>query len=330
MDFSLLLTEWPVDPPITLSLVALAVLYALGVRYCLARGIARYLNIYRAAAFYAGLLTIQLALVSPLDYLASQLLLMHMLQHVLLTIVAAPLLVLGAPFWPLWRAFPRWLRRAALRPLVRARALRRLWRGLAGVFGNPKVAWLLFTGGFTLWHIPVLYEGALEQPVIHALEHMTFLGIGVLFWVHVFPAPPFHARLSSPLRILYVGLAAVQGNLVDSIFMFSTAPFYSFYAAVPRLAWFPGMPTPLEDQHIAGALMGTITTVLLSGVIAILLGLWLQEDERAGEQERGRLAARQHGHQQARQQVRQQVRTSLELDPLASLSAAQGPAATQG
>jgi cytochrome c oxidase assembly factor CtaG len=201
---------------------------------------------------------------------------------VLLTVVVAPLLVLGTPFWPLWRAFPRRVRRAVLSPLMRTPASRRWWHWLGNLLSHPAFAWIAFAGGFTVWHIPFLYDLALEQPTVHAIEHLTFLGTSALFWTQIIPSPPFATRLAYPLRALYTGAAAVQGNVIDALFMFSTTLFYPYYAQGARASW---MPTPLEDQHIAGALMGTMTTILMSVVVVILLGLWLLEDERAGEQE---------------------------------------------
>src|SRR5258706_514391 len=153
-----LLADWPFHPTIIAGVLLAAVLYWRGLSYSQSRGLARHVPWWRAAAFAAALLVLLLALDSPLESLADRFLWAHMLQHELLTLGVAPLLLFSAPWLPLWRSVPLPARRSTLRWILRRRWPRRLWHQLTRVLWTPTVAWLLFAGVFSLWHIPALYD----------------------------------------------------------------------------------------------------------------------------------------------------------------------------
>lgn len=277
---ALLVTHWSVQPTVTLGLGLVCLLYWRGLRYSRRRGIGRHYRAWQSAAFVGGVLTLFVALDSPVDYWSDIYLWVHMTQHELLTLVAAPLLVLSAPAWPLWRGVPLGWRRVSLRWLIRQRALRRYWHALSHALTRPVVAWVLFTGVFTVWHLPALYDYALAHEIVHVSEHMLFLGTALLFWAQVIPSQPLRVTLNYPKQMLYLGLAAIQANVLGSVFMFSTGVLYPHYAAFARSAT---DLTVLQDQHFAAAAMDLPGTfVFFIGIIA-LLGLWLQAEENAPE-----------------------------------------------
>lgn len=266
------LSDWPFHPPVAVGVLTAVLLYARGLSYALAHGSAGRFRRWHVAAFDCGVLLIWVALETPIDTCADRLLWVHMLQHELLIVGAAPLLVLSAPLMPLWRAVPLGMRRASLRWLTQqrwARHVSQLPHALRGAPGGVAgVAWLLFLGDAALWHLPAVYDLALRDPPIHDLEHLLFLGTALLFWAQVIPSPPWRPHLDDRARAFFVGSAGVVLHLFDFVFILAAVPLYPYYAAVPRT---PGMPTTLTDQAMAGGVM----ELLNMSVFAVAFGLLL-------------------------------------------------------
>jgi putative membrane protein len=233
---------------------------------------------WRAAAFYAGLGTIFIALATPIDSLAGKLFWVHMTQHVLLLGVAAPLIVIGAPWNSMWRPLPlRWRRRLA-RSVVGAPGFGPL-RAIARVLSRPGPAWLAFNVNLIFWHVPFAYEETLRNAGVHALEHILFVGSGVLLWAQVLRSPPMRLRLSSIGRVYYVVAATAVGWGLSLVLAFAPTALYPAYA---HLAHRPGGISELTDQHIAAGVM--LGPGSLAATLFVFLGLyrWLgQDDERA-------------------------------------------------
>lgn len=230
--------SWSLDPLVGFGLLASGILYARG-----ARRLTRPRSAARAAAFVGGLLAVAAALLSPLDRVSEALFSAHMLQHLVLMVVAAPLLVVGRPLATILLGLPRGVRRQAARlRAATAGPIRRLRR--------PAVAWVVLTIPLWAWHSPALYTAALERAPVHALEHATFLLPSVLVWSIVLRGRPrvLHGVLG---RALFLVAAALQGAILGALLLFATSPLYPVHADGPD-RW--GL-TPLEDQQLAGALM---------------------------------------------------------------------------
>lgn len=294
MDLQSLLTTWSFQPVVLLGIIVAALLYVRGLDYSLRRGIGPTIAWWRVVSYYLGLLAIFIALASVVDVESSQLLWVHMIQHDLLTLAGPPLILLGAPLWPLWRGVPRRLRLWLLRWMMRTRWPWRTASAARRIGGDPRVALGLFLGLFAAWHVPALYDAALYHPTIHIVEHLCFVAAALIFFAQVLPADggltAMHAgrpRLSYVRRVIYQCLAAVGLNVLGEIFIFSTAPFYPYYVGLPRT---PQMPSALVDQHLAGAAMSVPGTIVF--ILAVLWALtrWLREDEQAAlaEEERER------------------------------------------
>jgi cytochrome c oxidase assembly factor CtaG len=199
------------------------------------------------AAFLGGLGAIYLALASPIEPFAALLLQVHMAQHLLLMMAAPPLLWLGAPLFPLLRGLPRPVRTHWVAPLLASPALRRLFGGLT----HPLAALPLFVAATWLWHVPPVYDLALRSGGWHYLQHVCFLGTGLLFWYPIVRPYPGRPRWSSWLLLPYLIVADLSNTVLSALLTFSDRVLYPYYAEVPRL----GGISAVEDQSAAGVLM---------------------------------------------------------------------------
>jgi cytochrome c oxidase assembly factor CtaG len=251
---------WSFEPLVVLPVVVTAVLYARGWRTASRRMPDRFGNRHLVATL-AGLESILLALSSPLDGLSAQLLQAHMIQHLLLMVVAPPLLWLGAPVVPLFLGLPKSVRR----PVAQALTLP-LVRGVGHVLTGPIVSWVAFVVAFWAWHTPALYDLALRSDWWHHVEHACFLVTAGLFWRHVILPWPGASPWPRWAMIPYLALADLQNSALAAILTFSDRVIYPAYGALPRMWGF----SPLEDQAMAGVIMW------VPGSVAFLLPvLWL-------------------------------------------------------
>src|SRR5437763_15948577 len=207
-------------PPI-LAVLAAAVLYELGRRRRIRPVSGRTLHRRRLqAACFAGALAVTLvALASPLDAAVDEGFWPHMLQHVLLMTVVAPLLVVAEPWSMLWRPLPLVLRRRLAGGVARGRATAPL-RAAARPLGRPLPALVVFTAALWLWHIPWAYEQALRHQAVHDLEHLTLLASSVLLWEQAIDTAPLRPRLNAMERALYLTAAAAVGWLLSVVLAF--------------------------------------------------------------------------------------------------------------
>jgi putative membrane protein len=259
--------SWPFEPVVLVGVEVAGMLYVIG-------GIGRRPDRWRSLAFWAGLATILLALQSPIEMLARQLFWIHMVQHLLLSVVAAPLLAAASPWTRLWRALPLGWRRGIARPLFLSPRLE-LVRAIYRRVSNPKVIWILAAGNLWLWHYPGLYDLTLRNHLVHHLEHTLFLGLGIAFWAYVIDQHPFHSRLTSLGRAAYVFLAMVQSWSLAAVLSFATGPFYA-YAQLP---WRPGGISALTDQQLGGGMMWVPGAITYSIAFVALLFRWLADED---------------------------------------------------
>jgi cytochrome c oxidase assembly factor CtaG/ferredoxin len=256
--FDAFVRSWPFEPWVLCSLLLTGGVYFRGWWMLHRRDPWRWPR-SQLVAFVAGLTAIYMALASPIEPFSSLLLQVHMLQHLLLMMIAPPLLWLGAPLFPLLRGLPRTIRVHWVAPLYRWSPLRRVLRLLT----HPIPALLLFTAATWLWHLPPIYQTALESDGWHYVQHGCFLITALLFWYPVIRPYPSRPRWSLWLLIPYLILADVQNTLLSAVLTFADQPLYSYYVDRPRL----GNLSPLEDQAAAGVLMW------VPGSLAFLLPL---------------------------------------------------------
>jgi putative membrane protein len=226
---------------------------------------------WRPVAYLGGLLVVGIALLSPLDVLSSQLFIMHMVQHVLLVMIAPPLLLLANPLpFMLWGLPDRWRRQIAgvFRPGTRFRRFLSMTTG-------PGHVWLFFVLVYWGWHDPNAYSLALTNGFVHDLEHITFFLASMLFWWHAVGAGPrIHRPLSTIGRFAFV-LSAVPPNMLAGIAIaFANEPIYPYYEHVPRL-W--GISV-MDDQRIAGVIMWVPGSMMYMFAALLLVARWLRQE----------------------------------------------------
>jgi putative copper resistance protein D len=248
--------------------MVVAGLAAAGVLYL--RGVARVRRpdrklVNRAVCFMSGLVVLWVALQSPIDTYAGARLSVHMVQHLLLTMVAAPLLVLGAPVTLLLRAATPAVRRRWVLPALRSWPLRLLTA--------PAVSWAQFALVLWVTHFSPLYEAALRSAGVHALEHLLYVVSAVLFWSPVAGVDPSPRRLSHPARLLYLFLAMPQSSLLGLAMWGTSRVLYPSYQAALG-------PAALGDQRLAGTIMGSAGMLVMVPALGLVLLDWLAREER--------------------------------------------------
>jgi putative membrane protein len=226
---------------------------------------------WRARCFSGALVALGLALLSPLDALSGSLASAHMVQHLLLLLVAAPLLALSAPSSAILRGSPLALRRAS----GRWRRRLGLTHGNLGVLRHPAAVWLLSVGVVWFWHAAAPYDATLDNQLLHVLEHASFLITAVLFW-QVVVGVRGAARVSGGLGVLLVFAMAMQSVFLSVLLTFARTPWYSGYAATTA----PWGLDPLTDQRLAGVIMWIPAGVIYLVVALALLVTWIRATER--------------------------------------------------
>lgn len=221
-------------------------------------------NWARAVSFYTGSFIMLISLVSPLHAGADRLLSFHMLQHVLLTTIGPPLVVMG-------------LTSQMLEPLRRPG----LPSEMARVVSNPVVAAMIFTVNMWVWHVPPLYQLAVDRDTVHAAMHIAFMGAGILYWWPVLQATP--VKLGEGGRLLYLFVTGMPMGLLALLLIATNTVIYPHYETSERLL---GL-SPIEDQQVAGVIMGALGE--FAGFIAITLLFFRYIDhEGQNEPQRGR------------------------------------------
>jgi cytochrome c oxidase assembly factor CtaG len=270
------LWDWSFNPPLVL-VADLAILYRLGDRRTVSPPRTRRAQRVRSACFYAALVVLAIALSSPLELLSEQLFWVHMVQHVLLLLVAAPLIVLSRPWIRLWRSVPLQTRRRLARDFSHGRRTAPL-RALAGFLGDPLPSFVAFSLVLLGWHIPAMFDATLRSGVLHAIEHSLFFATAVMFWKQVVPSAPLRISLAAGQRVVYV-IGAMIVSWVLAVVL-ALAP-HALYAPYAHQATRPGGISAIADQQLAAGIMwvpGSITFVI---VIFVYVHGWLTPAEPA-------------------------------------------------
>ena len=258
---------WNLDPPLLVGLGLAAWFYARGYL----RGPRGRAARWRAIAFAVALTALTVALVSPLEPLAGSLASAHMVQHVMLILVAAPALALSAPAGPLLRGVPL----SALRVSGRWRRQLGMTPGRLRVLHRPSTAWLLHVAVLWFWHAAVPYQWALENPVVHVLEHLTFLATAWVFW-HLVVGARTASRVPHGLGILLVFAMAMQSVFLSALLTFATEPWYEAYTATTA----PWGLDPMADQRLAGVIMWIPGSLVYLVIALTLVFAWIRESEQ--------------------------------------------------
>ncbi len=264
--------SWTFEPGLVAALALTGVVYGRGLAR-LGRRSPSAARAGRAVAFYSGLAVLAVALMSPLEALAAALFSGHMVQHLLLMVVAAPLLVAARPTATLVAGLP-----AAGREMVHRAGAGGI-RGAGRTLLNPVVVWIIGAVVLWAWHMPALYEAALTHDALHVLEHLSFLGAALLFWSVVLGSGA-RRGVPRPVAALLVFANGVQSSALGAVLLFAGSVLYPVHTAGSR-AW---DVTPLADQQLAGALMWGPPGILYVVTLGWLLVRWFAEMERPAQE----------------------------------------------
>jgi putative membrane protein len=271
-------TAWNWDPVILFNLGLLTWLYYRGLfRLWQRAGAGRVVARWQVTAFNGSLLAMVAALISPLDVLGEQLSWVHMVQHMVLMMVAAPLFVLAAPalvcIWgmsgPWRRVLGRWRRRLGT------------WNPSRYLLWQPFVLWVAYAVTLWIWHWPALYHAALRHTLVHDVQHLMFFIASCFFW-RVLLDPLARQRLNRGLGVLYLFTTSLHASALGVFMALSPRVWYADYETRTP-AW---NLTPLEDQQLAGLIMWMPACTIYAAIAVALFVLWLhdlEKEERVGE-----------------------------------------------
>jgi putative copper resistance protein D len=263
-----LLFGWTFEPTVLLPLLVAALGWIWVVRRIDRRHPANPVPRRRSIAFLGGLAVIAFALMSGIDAYDTTLFSIHMVQHLLLTLVAAPMIALGAPITTLLRVATPNVRRTVILPVLHSR--------LVKIVSFPVVAWLIFAGVMWGTHFSPIFDRSLEDPLVHDLEHALYLGAALLFWWPAVGLDPSPWRMPHPVRAMYVFLQMPQNTFLAVTILNSTVPLYPHYATSIR-SW---GPTVLQDQQIAGGLMWLCGDILFLTAMGAIVAGWMLHEKR--------------------------------------------------
>ena len=276
--FPAFLLRWSFDPLPLVAILGAGAAYLWGTRRINRAHPDNRQSPYRSWLFFAGLAALGVALLSPIEAYEGSLFSVHMVQHMLLELVAAPLLLAGAPITLALRV---------ARPSIRRRLLMVLQSRVVHVISFPVVAWVLFAAVNWGWHFSVLYDQALENQALHHLQHAIFLGAALLFWWPVVGADPSPWRLPHPVRLLYLFLAMPQNSFLGVALMSASTVLYPHYVTNLR-GW---GPSPIDDQALGGVIMWAVGDLAFLAAMMVVVVLWMRHEDRRTERLDRRLAA---------------------------------------
>ena len=225
----------------------------------------------RTVFFLLGIAVMALALVSPIAAYDTELFSVHMAQHMLIVMVAAPLLLLGAPITLALRAATPRIRKEVILPVLHSRAVKAI--------SFPAFTWFLLAGVLWLTHFSSAFDFALENIWAHRAEHAVYIVAALLFWWPAINADPSPWRLGHPVRLLYVFLQMPQNSFLGVSIYGTTNVIFPHYASVAR-NW---GPDPLTDQEFAGIIMWVIGDMMFLVILAFIAYGWVQHEERAAK-----------------------------------------------
>lgn len=279
-SFPSILLKWDLDPFFIVLIGLVSWIYYLGVRKVNREHPAAPVPTMRVVYFYGGIAALVIAVLSPLAYYDTTLFSVHMWQHMVLTLGAAPLLALGAPITLALRAASPKVRRELLLPILHSK--------IVGVLAFPVFSWVVFVAMMWGSHFSPLYNEALENAWLHRLEHAGYVSAALLFWWPVIAADPIRWRMNHPLRILYLFLQMPQNSFLGVAFYGSNSVLYEHYETLLR-TW---GPTPIADQQLAGISMWVFGDLVFIAAVAAVAYSWVQHDDREGKRQDRMMARR--------------------------------------
>lgn len=280
---------WPVPPVILLGCLAAELLYFRGWNVLVKkqqvkdeasdRTISSLTNfeagqsiwLWRGIFFTIAMIVFLVTTSAPVDIFSARFFWVHMVQHLFLTVVMAPILVASAPLIPFWLGLPEWARRLA-KAATRLQVARAFaWLGYR--LRQPVISCGLLAIGFWVWHWPPLYDLALTNDAIHDWgEHTVFLTVSILFWTQIIPSAPLQPCQGYIKRLGCIGFAIAQNFVLAVLLGFAPVPLYAPYAHLGTIA---GNFSALQDQQLGAGIMWTFGDVPFAIALSVLIQRWL-------------------------------------------------------
>jgi putative membrane protein len=248
-----ILRSWSAPAGVNAALCTSILIYARG-WFRVRAAFPNLIPLWRLASFMAGIISIWIAIGSPLAAFDEASLSVHMVQHLLLMAIAPPLILLGAPALPLLHGLPQTIARDVVGPFLRWNFAKSLGR----LITNPAICWLAAAFALIAWHLPAIFELALRKNWLHELEHATFFSAGLLFWWPVVQPWPSIARWPRWSIPLYLFFATLPCDVLSAFLAFCDRVVYSSYLSSPRLFNL----SALQDQQSAAVIMWVAVTVI--------------------------------------------------------------------
>jgi putative membrane protein len=244
----------------TVTMILAALVYLLGWLH-LRKVSATPISVWRTVSFLLGLLAIWVAVASPVAVSDQRMLTAHMIQHLLLMTIAPPMIWLGSPLPAVWKGLPRLARNVAL-PMIRRPVAARIGTAMT----RPAFCWMAAAAALVVWHVPAIFKLGMQSEMWHAIEHLSFLVTGLLFWWPVIQPVPADSAEPRWTILVYLFLATLPCDVLSGLLVFSDRVAYPVYLCTPRRAGF----SALDDQQCAAALMWTCVTVVYLAAGTIL------------------------------------------------------------
>jgi putative copper resistance protein D len=263
-----LLLGWTFEPLPTLGIAAAILWWVWAVRRVNSLHPANPVPRNRSIAFLAGMTALAFALVSGIGRYDTSLFSIHMVQHVLLMLVTAPLIALSAPITLILRLASPMTRRRWILPFLNSRPVRFL--------AFPVTDWIVFAGVMWASHFSALFNAALEDPLIHDFEHVLFLTSALLFWWPAVGLDPAPWRIGHPVRIVHVFMQMTQNTFLAVVILNVPTVLYAHYATLVR----PWGPSPIDDQRLAAGIMWLAGDLIFLAAIMVLVAGWMRAEGR--------------------------------------------------
>ena len=271
-SFGEFISAWDFSSPPAVLFLLLAAAYTIGTARIALRSDTHTGFWSKVGASVGAFALLAIALAGPLDYYSGDLFAAHMAQHIVIAMVAAPLLLMGRPMPAYIWALPRPLRIGAGSALTGSGLIVRVLTALT----RPQVALPLFIGTLYVWHIPQAYNGSLENEWLHLFMHFTMFATAILFWWPIIGPPPIRTQLNYPRRIVYLLLAVTPTALLAAIITLTKTVLYDFYLNAPgHFMW-----SAMEDQRVGGLFMWIPGNFVYLLTLTVLFFKWFNEEER--------------------------------------------------
>ncbi len=267
--------KFPYDPTLFFFL-ALGFFYFLALMRYRKYGKTRKLPVawWQILSFYSGLLVLIGVLLPPIDPWSDRLFFIHMVQHMAITHVGAPLVSFGIPFLVILRITPVAFKKNVYIPMLRSSWVQKFW----WLITHPLVALALFEFSYWIWHLPYFYNLALLNDFWHLLEHSCMAATSILLWRNIITPAPIKARISLPTRLLYIAIIMAANIVLSFILTFSEEVLYA-YQGVPQPEWWTW--GYLQDQQLGGLIMWVPGGILEFIAMTICFFTWVHfENEK--------------------------------------------------